>query len=362
MKTRVVQMIPTLGSGGAERLVMDIVRYIDHSEFEVSLVSLYSKEQTAEIYRTFCSDHNIPIYYLNKKPGFDLRMLYKLVALFRKLKPHAVHTHLYAGIYAVIPNLCCCIPVRLHTIHNVAERELPAMHRKIMRWAYHHSGTHPIAISPQVKKTIQEQYALPSKKIPLICNGIDTMLYQREKKIVESLETRYICVARFSPQKNHARLIEAFASVKSQIANAKLYLVGGGELEDQICAQVNQLGLQESVILTGETSDVKQYLSSCDVFVMASDYEGLPLSMLEAMAMNLPVVSTKAGGVVDIVTHGVEGYLVDIGDVQALAANMITLQDRTLRELLGANARKRAEKYDIRCMVKRYERIYRSQK
>lgn len=61
MKTRVVQMIPTLGSGGAERLVMDIVRYIDHSEFEVSLVSLYSKEQTAEIYRTFCSDHNIPI-------------------------------------------------------------------------------------------------------------------------------------------------------------------------------------------------------------------------------------------------------------------------------------------------------------
>ena len=361
MKTRVLQMIPTLGSGGAERLVMDIVRYIDQSEFEVSLVSLYSMEQTAEIYRTFCSDHNIPIYYLNKKPGIDLRMLYKLVTLFRKLKPHAVHTHLYAGIYAVIPNLCCRIPVRLHTIHNMADRELPAVHRKIMRWAYHHGETHPIAISPQEKKTIQEQYALPSKKVPLICNGIDTMFFQREKKIVESLETRYICVARFSPQKNHAMLIEAFAYVKSQISNAKLYLVGGGELENQIRTQVSRLGLQESVILTGETSEVKQYLSSCDVFVMASDYEGLPLSMLEAMATNLPVVSTKAGGVVDIVTHGIEGYLVDVGDAQGLSANMIALHDRTLRNLMGANARKRAEKYDIRCMVKRYESIYKRQ-
>ncbi|MFQ9801556.1 MAG: glycosyltransferase [Clostridia bacterium] len=112
-----------------------------------------------------------------------------------------------------------------------------------------------------------------AKRFPLSVTESIQCSIKREKKIVESLETRYICVARFSPQKNHAMLIEAFASVKSQIANAKLYLVGGGELEDQICAQVNQLGLQESVILTGETSDVKQYLSSCDVFVMASDYE-----------------------------------------------------------------------------------------
>ncbi len=358
-RLKVMELLPTIGAGGAERLVLDIVKYLDSSRFDPVLVSLYSQEHCHTIYQNFSKETGIRVLYLDKKPGLDISLVGKLSRLIREERPDILHTHLYAVIYSLFPASRCPVPVRVHTVHNVADKELPPLYQKIMKSSYKRKKVTPVAISPLIQESLCLRYALEKSAVPCIDNGVDIRRFA-PLGISEPHQTiRFINVARFSSQKNHRLLLRAFQHVRQEFPDVILRLVGDGELRGEIEEQIQKLGLSDSVELLGVRSDVEKQLQDSDVFVLSSDYEGLPLSVMEAMAAGRPVVSTRAGGVPNAVTDGLNGILVDVGDVDALAEGMLRLaKDTSLRHRMAEAALTASKQFDIRVMVSRYEELF----
>jgi glycosyltransferase involved in cell wall biosynthesis len=366
-KHSVFQIIASLVPAGAERLVTHLLEYIDRERFAPVCICLRNpvgSHLEARVQRL-----GVPLYFLGKGDTMSLAVLRKLDALFRQYRPVVVHTHLLALNYAYPLMLRYRTPARVHTVHNLAPREMGvrvSVWVRQMAFRYRVGGVIPVAIAEEVRASIQRVYGYPDP--PLIPNGIptdeyapnpDTRAQWRQAHGIEPRATVLTHIGRFAVQKNHALLVEAFAQVR---ADAPLYLllVGGGELENAVREQVAGLGLQGRVRFLGVRADVADILRASDVFVLSSRWEGNPMSVMEAMAAGLPVVSTAVGGVPELVREGVTGLLVPSEDAGALAQALQALVDDPVRrQAMGAAARRHAvEHFDIRHTVRGYEQLY----
>jgi len=311
----------------------------------------------------------IPLYFLGKGDKMSLKVLSRLDALFRQYRPAVVHTHLLALNYAYPLMLRYRTPARVHTVHSLAQREMGVRVGawvRMLAFRYRFGGVVPVAVADEVRASIQQLYGYPDP--PLIPNGIPTDEYApdpdrrvqwRQAHGIEPHATVLTHVGRFAPPKNHALLIEAFAQVRSD-APLYLLLVGSGELENAVREQVAGLGLQGRVRFLGVRADVADILRASDVFVLSSRWEGNPMSVMEAMAAGLPVVSTAVGGVPELVREGETGLLVPSEDAGALAQALQALVDDPVRrQAMGATARQHAvAHFDIRHTVRMYEELY----
>jgi glycosyltransferase involved in cell wall biosynthesis len=366
-KHLVFQIITSLVPAGAERLVVHLLEHVDRERFAPVCICL--RNPVGSHLEARVQQLGIPLYFLGKGDKMSLAVLRKLDALFRQYRPVVVHTHLLALNYAYPLMLRYRTPARVHTVHNLAPREMGV---RVSAWVrqmafrYRVGGVIPVAIAEEVRASIQRVYGYPDP--PLIPNGIptdeyapnpDTRAQWRQAHGIEPRATVVTHIGRFAFQKNHALLIEAFAQVR---ADAPLYLllVGGGELENAVREQVAALGLQERVRFLGIRADVADILRASDVFVLSSRWEGNPMSVMEAMAAGLPVVSTAVGGVPELVREGVTGLLVPSEDAGALAQAMQALVDDPVRrQAMGAAARQHAvAHFDIRHTVRGYEQLY----
>jgi glycosyltransferase involved in cell wall biosynthesis len=172
--------------------------------------------------------------------------------------------------------------------------------------------------------------------------------------------TSSFCVARFAAQKNHALLISAFSKGPAADPKAHLVLAGQGVLRAELQMRVNDLGLTNRVHFLGLRCDIPDVLEAADIFALSSDYEGNPLSVIEAMAAGLPVVSTAVGGVPELLQNGKEGFIVQPGRVDEFSEAMMTLLNNpNLRRTMGSAAAGRArENFDVSAMVRAYEDLY----
>jgi glycosyltransferase involved in cell wall biosynthesis len=254
----------------------------------------------------------------------------------------------------------------VHTVHNLAEREAEPGTRWIQRYAFSH-GVVPVAVSEEVAISVERLYGIQPCR--MIGNCIPTDLYaspqtpRREWRAREGFgddDVLFVCVARFAPQKNHSLLLKAFARGPASDPSAHLVLVGEGALRGQLEQQAKNLGLAGQAHFLGLRTDIPDVLGASDVFVLSSDYEGNPLSVIEAMASGLPIVSTAAGGVPDLFESGKEGFIVQPGDVRGLAdAIALLLVDGKSRKSLGLAAARRAKgNFDVSTMVWAYEELY----
>jgi len=170
----------------------------------------------------------------------------------------------------------------------------------------------------------------------------------------------WIHVGRFAPQKNHRLLVEAFAQALARLPSMELWLVGEGSLRPQVEEQVQKAGLVEHVRFLGLRRDIPELLSQADALLLPSDWEGVPLVVLEAMAAGKPVVATKVGGVPELVEHGVTGFLVPPGDPGALAEAILQVASSgELRRQMGEAGWERVrERFDIRQTARAYGELY----
>ncbi len=361
-----VHIVPMLSPGGAERVAVHIVRGLNRQRFEPAVISFTGRLGCDLDY--LLEDAGIEVRYLGKRPGFDYRMYYRLPPVLNELKPDIVHTHLHVFRYA-LPFL----PLRkkasvLHTVHNLAEREIEPGLRWLQRYALKH-GVVPVAVAKEVADSLGRLYGI--QRCRVIANGIPTDGYEkpqiprkewRAREGFAENDVLYVCVARFSPQKNHALLLNAFARGPASDPNAHLVLVGEGILQKSLETQAKSLGIHRQAHFLGLRTEIPDVLGAMDVFVLSSDYEGNPLSVMEAMAAGLPIVSTAAGGVPNLLENGKEGLIVPPGDVDGLSSAMtFLLGNRELRQFLGGAAARRAkEKFDVSKMVQAYEELYES--
>lgn len=359
---KVLIVIPTVGTGGAERLALDITRLLDKRQFEAAILCYY--DNLPDAYGSLIEDENIKIVYLNKKLGLDFSMFSKVKKAIKLINPDIIHAHLDTLLY-LIPSFNKC-QVKLFTVHNIACYEAKdILQRTIRAFCFHIKKVNPVAISQCFVQDIASYYRLKERQIACIPNGIDFGNFNTNKrKKTEDKIYKFITVGAMKPQKNQKLLIKAFAYVHNKNPNTQLTILGDGILRSEIEKLISVYKLEDAVNLTGIVSNVEDYLTNADAFVLSSDFEGLPLSILEAMACGLPVVSSKCGGTVDIINDGVNGYLVDTNNFEQLSDAMyrMTLLSEKERSHMNEKSSEILPRYDIKHCVADYERLYENNK
>jgi glycosyltransferase involved in cell wall biosynthesis len=366
-KVKVVQIVPMLSPGGAERVAVHIAKGLNRGRYEPIVISFSGRVGCDLDY--MLENAGIEVRYLGKHPGFDYRVYGRLDSVLKEYEPDVIHTHLHVLRYALPSMLLRKRAAMVHTVHNLADQEIEPRARMIQRYALTH-GVKPVAVAEEVALSVGSLYGIHRCRV--IANCIPTEIYAnpqtprkewRAKEGFGDTDILFVCVARFAPQKNHALVLKSFAEAPGRDPRAHLVLVGEGGLRPDLEEQARKLNMSGKVHFLGLRSDIPDVLGAMDVFVLGSDYEGNPLSVLEAMASGLPIVSTAVGGVPNLFASEKEGFLVPQGDFQALAKSMNTLlRYDAVRETMGAAAASRAKKnYDVSTMIRAYEEVYEDQ-
>lgn len=350
---KVVQVIPFFGMGGAEIMCESLVYELRKLGHEVVVVSLYNKKTpiTTRIEKA-CAE----IRYLDKKAGLDFSMFGKLKKLFEKEKPDVIHSHLYVSKY-VFP-VAAKMKIRVvHTIHNVAEKENGRLERKLNNFFFKHCHLIPVALSELIRDSIVKEYGINKDKIPVIYNGIDLSkcLPKTDYSIYGNFKILHI--GRFSEQKNHVGLLKAFKSFHDNHSDSELWLIGDGEKKAEIERYVIENKLDDSVKFLGLQSNVYGYLHGADMFILPSHYEGIPMTLIEAMGTGLPIVATAVGGVPDMLDQSC-AQLVSVDVLTIANAIENYYHDYNLRKTNGEKVLRMSKCFSSETMACKYLDVY----
>ena len=354
---KILQVIPYFCFGGAETMCENLTYALRELGHEVCVVSLYP-EHTPISQRM--EKAGVRIEYLDKKLGLDLSMIPKLCRIMKAEKPDVVHTHLDVIKYAVAAAKLAGIKKCVHTLHTLAHKEAEGRIQKIVNGFYFRRGwSVPVALSPLVYQTIVDFYGMDGDRVPVIFNGVDLTRCPVRKAYTDG-DLTIVHVGRMNPEKNHDGLLRAFLMVLEAYPNCRLQLVGDGELREEIENQVQELGMKNQVSFLGYQSDVYPYLDEADIFVLPSSYEGMPMTIIEAMGSGLPVVASAVGGIPDMICDGESGLLISPEPESIRDALLTLIRDRSLREKLGRNAVVDSKRFSSLNMALEYCRVYRS--
>lgn len=362
MKIRVMEVLASLKRAGAERMAVSLACRLDRDRFEPAVVSLY--DAFPEGFEPVLERHQVPAWHLGKRRGLDVRIYPRLAGVLGRWRPSIVHTHSYVMRYALPASLAVRVGKMVHTVHNVATREVEPLGRAIHRVGFR-CGVVPVAISDEVARSFRQTYGFdPAAVIP---NGIDTEGFARPEARQEWRRANCFSegdlliasVARLEPQKNPLGLIDSFTRALGHDRRGRLLLAGGGTLLEAARAHAARSGVADRVHFLGVRADVAELLAASDVFALSSLWEGSPVAVMEAMAAGLPVAATAVGGVPELVEHDVTGLLAPAGDTEAFAGALTALAcDSRLRREFGNAGRERAGRFSVAAMVDAYAALF----
>lgn len=352
---KIVQIIPKFGLAGAEIMCENLIYELKKLGNEVIVVSLYSYHSaiTERLEKS-----GIEIKYLNKKLGLDFSIFIKLFKIFYKEKPDVIHTHLYSLKYTAFPAILLRIKSKVHTVHNIATKESDKRSRILAKIFYKYFSVKPVALSETIQNTIVDEYKINKQNIPIIYNGINLEKCQPKKEYLFDEKIKILHIGRFSEQKNHLVLLKAFKIINSKYSNSILELIGEGELKERIEAYVKENHLEESVKFLGLQSNVYSFFNEADIFTLPSKYEGIPMTLIEAMGTGLPIVTTDVGGIPDMLKNNESALITKVNIEEIVKAFEKLVLDEKLRERLGKQALKESIKFSSREMAKKYIFVY----
>lgn len=367
-KPLIVHVLYRLDTGGMERIIVSLINATcdRYRHAVITLAGFGALRGEIEHAVTACLS-------LDKKPGKDWPCHGRLWRALRRLKPDLVQTY-NIGTLDLAPVVRLAGVRRLvHAEHGrdaTDPRGENPRYLRLRRWMAPFIDRY-VAVAPDLQQWLTERAGIRRAKVACIANGIDVAAFDLRRG--DSVPRRRLAdfapagsvlighVARLDKVKDQAGLISAFKLLREQgHADCRLAIAGEGPQRDALERQVVELGLTESVRLLGNRRDVAELLAECDVFALSSIAEGMPVTLLEAMAAGLPVVATDVGGVAMVVDAGVTGTLVPAGDPRALAeALRAYVVDESLRRRHGqAGCVRVAAKFSLGAMVASYVVLY----
>lgn len=353
---KILQVLPELKLAGAQIMVENLARELKNMGNDLCIISLFS-------YHTPISERlekdNIQIYYLDKKSGFDSSMISKIRKIVRVFNPDVIHTHSYVLKYVYVATRNNHHAVRIHTIHNIAEKETTRANLMLEKFLIKKRITTPVAISPQIEESIKGFYGIAAGQVPMIYNGISL------NKCIPKYDYRFhdgviriIHIGRFEEQKNHEMIVEAIKILSNHYPNAQLFCFGEGSLEEKIRQQIEENKLDYNIKLVGLTDNPYAEITKSDLFILPSRWEGMPITLIEAMGSGMPIIATDVGGVTDMVSNGKSALICENNPKSLSDAIESLIQDMDLRYELGNTAKKRAQFFSAEQMAKKYEELY----
>lgn len=366
---RIFHLVPNLNYGGLQKVVRLLALHQIKAGHSVTIGSWNNDNNHPEAEREL-QQAGARIVYLRRGP--DGRMAHGKKYSLLKLKGYLgaanadilhVHNPFDYYIYGALAARIARRTKIVYTVHAAVMFDHPGFGRKgRARFRIAAMLTHGlVSVCTETDAYLRKRFFLPGKKLFVVDNGIDLTPFLAVPDRSPREEIVFGCAGRMSPEKNHRLLIEAFALARRKYGNVRLRLLGGGRLEEQLKERVHGLGLDDAVEFCGFSDDVPGFLGSLDIFVLPSDWETLPLCLMEAIASGLPVVSTSVGGVPAIVKNTDSGWLCQPNNADSMLSAMELAMSAPDRRNRAKRARKLvAELYSAERMAAGYEAVYTS--
>ena len=361
----IYQLLHGLRVGGAEVLVARLARKL-RERYRFRFVCLDELGTLGEELRA----EGFPVEVAGRRPGVDWQLPLRLARMLARGRAALVHAHQYTPFfYALTARLLYRRPPILFTEHGRWLPDYPRRKRIVANRLLLQRRDRVVGVGEAVRQALVVNEGIPARRVGVAYNGIDLAAFAkpadraavRRELGLGAADFVLIQVARLVPIKDHATALRAFGQVAARLPHARLLLVGEGQEEASLRDLINRLGLAASVRLLGLRSDVARLLPAADVFLLTSLNEGIPLTVIEAMAAGLPVVSTDVGGVAEVVKDGLTGLLAPAGAADALARHVLRLAaDPGERGRMGRAGRERAfARFSEEQMLAAYDRLYR---
>ncbi len=367
-KKKILFVIPSLAGGGAERALVLVLRYLDRSRFDPVVVIF---TQRNDYQKEIPSD--IKIISLNKRGRLDFfRLVVSLSKVIRKESPALICTFLtYANYLSIVAKLFSNkkIPLLLAEQSNLSccmkQTRLAFLKTFLIRNLYPKSDG-IIAVSEGVRDDLVNNFRVSIEKCTVIYNSVEFNRIQSLIKeevacssFAENEVPLLLACGRLTTQKNYPMLFQSMQLVLKK-ASARLLILGEGEERSSLESYAKELEIQNAVVFLGFQKNPFKYIEKATLFILSSSWEGFGNVLVEAMACSVPVISTNCpSGPSEIITDGVNGRLVRVGDEKMLANTILQLlNDSPLRNKLATNGKKRANDFIAENIVKKYERLF----
>jgi glycosyltransferase involved in cell wall biosynthesis len=363
-RTKVAWLIKGLGPGGAERLLVATAAAIDRQRYEIEVYFLLPQKR-----------HLVPAFdalgiratCLNVRDERDLRWVWRLRALLAERRFDIVHAHSpYVASFArlAVRTLACGQrPAVVTTEHNPwGTFKAPT---RIANALTSPLSDATIAVSDEVLASLSTRvraraetltHGIDVEAIRAICGARADVRAQLD---VGDDDFVIATIANYHPKKDWPNLLRAARLARDRCDRVRFCAIGQGPLEQEVRRMHAQLDLADTVILTGYRPDAVRLLAGCDAFVLASQWEGMPVALMEACAQSLPIVATAVGGIPEVFRAGTDALLVAPGDPGALADALVAVAtDPDLRGSLARASGRLAPRFDVRRAAARIAEIY----
>ena len=360
-RKNILILITTAIGGGAERLILDQMKYHDHARFNLHVVTLRQGYLDHEFSGTKAN-----YYCLDSTRRLSYQTLKKLLDYIRKNRIELIHTHLYLpDIYGFLVKIAIPHIKLITTKHNTND------FRKKVYWGLLDNilslpASQILAVSKSVREFFSKYELIPRSRIKVVYHGVDISRFRRNTKVARKRAELGLgkddfvigIVGRLMPQKGHKYLLEALSILSQKKIRPRLLIIGTGRLEDNLKRYSQKLGIENQVIFLGYRSDVVDLYSIMNVLCLPSIFEGLGLVIVEAMMCGTITVGAKVDGIVEIIEHGITGYLFPPKQSIALAEVVKEIYEKGPNKGMIERAKKNALRFDFRKNIRLIEDEY----
>jgi glycosyltransferase involved in cell wall biosynthesis len=354
---RVLIVVPDLALGGVTTVVKNLVNKLNNSKYKILIVSL-KPTSIKEFHQ--CKVRNLNI---NNKFNYFLS-IGKLNIIIREFKPNIIHSHtVYSHlIIRFIKILKLSSFIHICSEHNTLSAKDINKTWILFKITNKYSDLITFVSQYSINSYI-ENGLVSGNKVKLLYNGVNFNIFDNHNKFSENINGyNFAYIGRLSKEKNLFNLLKAILLIKKNLNDFKLCIVGEGDQEDELKKFVNDNGLSDNVDFLGHKNNVIPIMKNIDLLILSSDTEGLPMVILEAMAMQCNVVSTECGGIPEIFT-GIPSFLAKINDPEDLASKIldnINLSKEERKEIGVLYKKQVINKFSIDKYASELEKIYKS--
>ena len=369
-KITVARLWPRYEGQASSRI--SVISGIDRQRYETKIVYLMKNSNNPNRFEQM----GYKTFYLCRKRYFrvfNLSIIWKLVKVFKQEKIDILHSHGHlATVYGTIAAKLAGVPVVLTHVPGLNRSK--RFRRKVTNWVVFKWISKILTTGEAVRKDVlQTNFALPSHKVTSLGNSIDFEQFAIVQVSNEQIKERFGLkldsfvfgtIGRLVPTKGYSYLIKAFTEVKQAVSSSELIFIGDGRLRGELDQQAKNTPCRNSIHFLGRRNNIPELLKGFDTFVLPSVAEGIPRSLLEAMASGLPCIATSVGGIPEIISDGEFGSLVPPANPQELAKAMIALASMTNleRNELAERAKQRVEtNYCNEKVIIRLQNIYQNE-
>ena len=332
---RVCHIVTRLAVRGVPRQVLELAEGLDHRRFKVSVLTGHSESGEGDLWDE-ARDRGIDVMRIEalRRPIHPIRDGFALAQIYRHLRRYPcdiVHTHIAkAGFLGRLAARLAKIPFVLHTYHGtpnewIGDGTSARLFRGIERWTAARTDM-LIAVSEAVRGEMKSMGIGSASRWRVIRNGISPIfLSEPPSSPTQRSRVQLLAVGSLTEEKGYDVLLSALPTIASSHPDVELVLIGDGPLKASLQALANDLNVASRVRFLGVVADVRPWLRAATLLVAPSLSEGLGMAVVEAMAMECPVVASRVGGLVEVVVHGETGFLVEAGHVPLLAQQVVEL-------------------------------------